>query len=328
MDLSGFPKIEIHLHLDCSLSYEVAQTLVPSLTKDQYRRDFIAPPKCRDLADYLVRAEQGFQLMQDKRALQLVTHDLFDQLAADEVIYTEIRFAPLLHTRQGMTPEAVVEAVLEAGREAEARTGISHRFILCTLRSHTHTDSMRVVKLVERYRNVGVGGFDIAGNEAGFALRTHLPAFEYAYEHGIPVTMHAGEARGAESVRESVEQGHTRRLGHGIRAVEDPSLLSWLLDQRVHFEVCPTCNVQTDVVAALPDHPIRELVDMGQSVSVNTDGRTLSGVTLTDEYQSLQRVFGWQAEDFLSANQEALRVAFLAEAEKTNLHHQLLAGYS
>ena len=137
MDLSGFPKIEIHLHLDCSLSYEVAQTLVPSLTKDQYRRDFIAPPKCRDLADYLVRAEQGFQLMQDKRALQLVTHDLFDQLAADEVIYTEIRFAPLLHTRQGMTPEAVVEAVLEAGREAEARTGISHRFILCTLRSHS-----------------------------------------------------------------------------------------------------------------------------------------------------------------------------------------------
>lgn len=328
MDLSGFPKIEIHLHLDCSLSYEVAQTLVPSLTKDQYRRDFIAPQKCRDLADYLVRAEQGFQLMQDKRALQLVTHDLFDQLAADEVIYAEIRFAPLLHTRHGMTPEAVIEAVLEAGREAEVRTGIVHRFILCTLRSHSHTDSMQVVKLVERYLGAGVGGFDIAGNEAGFELSTHMPAFEYAYEHAIPVTMHAGEARGADSVRESVEQGHTRRLGHGIRAVEDPSLLSWLLEHRVHFEVCPTSNVQTDVVAALPDHPIRELVNMGQSVSVNTDGRTLSGVSLTDEYQSLQRVFGWQADDFLKANREALRVAFLAEAEKTNLRHLLLAGYS
>jgi len=328
MDLSGFPKIEIHLHLDCSLSYEVAHTLVPSLTKDQYRRDFIAPPKCRDLADYLVRAEQGFQLMQDKRALQLVTHDLFDQLVADEVIYAEIRFAPLLHTRHGMTPEAVVESVLEAGREAEARTGIVHRFILCTLRSHSHTDSLRVVKLVEHYVGRGVGGFDIAGNEAGFDLSPHLPAFMYAFEHGIPVTMHAGEARGADSVRESVEQGHTRRLGHGVRAVEDPGLLDWLLEHQVHFEVCPTSNVQTDVVAALPDHPIRELVNRGHSVSVNTDGRTLSGVSLTDEYQSLQRVFGWQADDFLRANQEALRVAFLAEAEKAPLRHQLLAGYS
>jgi adenosine deaminase len=328
MDLSGFPKIEIHLHLDCSLSYEVANTLVPSLTKEQYRRDFIAPPKCRDLADYLVRAEQGFKLMQDRQALHLVTHDLFDQLAADEVIYAEIRFAPLLHTLHGMTPEAVVEAVLEAGREAEVRTGIVCRFILCTLRSHAQTDSMRVVKLVERYLGQGVGGFDIAGNEAGFDLSTHLPAFEYAYEHAIPVTMHAGEARGADSVRESVEQGHTRRLGHGVRAVEDSSLLDWLLEHKVHFEVCPTSNVQTDVVAALPDHPIRELVKMGQSVSVNTDGRTLSGVSLTDEYRSLQRVFGWQADDFLRANREALRVAFLAEAEKTKLRQKLDAGYS
>jgi len=328
MDLSGFPKMDIHLHLDCSLSFEVAHTLVPSLTEAQYRRDFVAPPKCRDLADYLIRAEQGFQLMQDRRALQLVTHDLFDQLADDRVIYAEIRFAPLLHTRHGMTPEAVVEAVLEAGREAEARTGIVHRFILCTLRSHSHTDSMRVVKLVERYLEVGVGGFDIAGNEAGFELATHLPAFTYAYERGIPVTMHAGEARGAESVRESVVQGHTRRLGHGVRAVEDPDLLEWLLEHRVHFEVCPTSNVQTNVMAALPDHPIRDLVKMGQSVSINTDGRTLSWVSLTDEYRSLQRVFGWQAEDFLSANREALRVAFLAEAEKTQLQQKLEAGYS
>lgn len=328
MDLSRFPKIEIHLHLDCSLSYKVAHTLVPTLTEAEYRRDFIAPPKCRDLADYLVRAEQGVKLMQDRRAIHLVTHDLFDQLAADNVIYAEIRFAPLLHTRRGMAPEDVVEAALEAALEAGERTGIAHRFILCTLRRHTEFESLEVVQLVEQYQSQGVGGFDIAGNEAGFELATHLPAFEYAYEHDIPVTMHAGEARGAESVRESVVQGHTRRLGHGVRAVEDPVLLEWLSDYQVHFEVCPTSNVQTDVVATLPDHPIRELVQMGQSVSVNTDGRTLSGVSLTGEYRSLQRVFGWQADDFLRANREALRVAFLAEAEKTKLQHKLEVGYS
>ena len=191
MSFSVLPKVELHLHLDCSLSFDVVQQLNPEISEEKYRENFIAPPKCRDLADYISRSESAVALMQSREALHMVTEDLFKQLQADNVIYAEIRFAPLLHTRKGLSAKEVVEAVNKAVEEQVNTTGIEAGIILCTLRHYSENQSMETVKLVEEFAGCRVVGFDIAADEAGFPIDNHIPAFEYANEKGLSCTAHA-----------------------------------------------------------------------------------------------------------------------------------------
>jgi adenosine deaminase len=169
MDFGQLPKIELHLHLDCSLSYEVVSQLDPSIPYDAYRESFIAPPKCADLADCLTRAVAGVALMQTKEQLRLVTADLFEQLRRDNVIYAEIRFAPLLHTQKGLSGEEVVGTVNEAFKRESQANGVEARLILCTLRHYSEAQSLQTVKLVKGFRGTRVAGLDIAADEAGHA---------------------------------------------------------------------------------------------------------------------------------------------------------------
>src|SRR5690349_11150031 len=159
MDPAKGPKVELHLHLDCSLSYDVVQVLKPSVTIEEYRQSFIAPPKCPDLADYITRAVKGCELMQTEEQLRLVTLDLFRQLEADNVIYAEIRFAPLLHTMQGLTPDEIIRAVNEATHEGIKKYGVEAGIILCTLRHYSEYQSMETVELVKKYKDTHVVGF-------------------------------------------------------------------------------------------------------------------------------------------------------------------------
>ena len=204
MDFSRLPKVELHLHLDCSLSYDVVSTIDPSVTKEDYAQNYIAPEKCTNLADFLTRAVTGYRLMQTKEQLQLVVQDLFKQLQADNILYAEIRFAPLLHIEKGLTPYEVVEATAAATAKAIKETGIEARLILCTLRHYTEAQSMQTVQLVEQFKNTCVAGFDIAGDEAGYPIDAHIKAYQYAKEKNIPCTAHAGEASGAASVWETI----------------------------------------------------------------------------------------------------------------------------
>ena len=151
MDLLALPKIELHLHLDCSLSYQAVSDLLPSVTREEYQRDYVAPARCTNLADFLTRAPKGFKLMQSEQALRLVTEDLFRQLASDGVIYAEIRFAPLLHTEQGLSAARVIEIVEKAVDRLVGESGIQTVLILCTLRHFTESQSMLTVKLVEQF---------------------------------------------------------------------------------------------------------------------------------------------------------------------------------
>jgi len=195
MDYRPFPKIELHLHLDCSLSYQVVQLLNPGISYETYRESFVAPTKCTDLADYISRAVKGFELMQTKEQLKLVTLDLFEQLKSDNVIYAEMRFAPLQHIFKGLTSTEVVEAVNEAVKEGINQTGVEARIILCTLRHYSEVQSIETVKLVEQFKGTHVAGFDIAADEAGFPIDNHISAFQFAKGNGIKCTAHAGEAR-------------------------------------------------------------------------------------------------------------------------------------
>jgi adenosine deaminase len=327
MDLRQLPKVELHLHLDCSLSYEVVSQIEPSITYERYCKEFIAPDKCEDLADYLLRAPSSYPLMQTEEQLCLVTMDLFEQLRRDNVLYAELRFAPLLHTERGLSARQVVAAVESATTEAVRSTGIEARIILCTLRYYSTAQSLETVRLVEDFRGTYVAGFDIAADRPGDVIRDHVPAFQYARDRGIPYTAHVGETRGIENVKETLQHFAPSRLGHGVCSIQDPALLEYLRQNEIHLEACPTCNVQTDCYDTYADHPIDKLYRAGVSVGVNTDTRTISDITLTQEYEKLQQTFGWQAEDFYQCNRNALQAAFLPDDVRDKLLARLAEGY-
>ena len=339
---ADYPKIELHLHLDCSLSYDVVKKLDPTVTPETYRQQFIAPPVCTNLADYINRADKAVALMQTQEALRLVTLDIFTQLQKDHVIYAEIRFAPLKHLQKGLTPEQVVATVDSAVGEGIRTTGIQVGIILCTLRHFTQDQSMETVKLVEKFKEsraiekgspVGrkgthVVGFDIAGDEAGYPIKNNKAAFQYANKHNIPCTAHAGEAAGSKSVWETLNNFHPTRIGHGVRSIEDPTLTRYLRESNILLEVCPTSNLQTNMYPDLAHHPVDSLHKLKVPINISTDCRTISNTTLTKEYQLLETQFHWTKADFLACNLAAVDHAFTTQQIKTRLKAQLLHAYS
>jgi len=327
MDYNKLPKIELHLHLDCSLSYNVVKQIKPSISFEEYKDTFIAPSKCVDLSDYLRRSIKGFELMQTKEQLRLVTLDLFEQLKADNVIYAEIRFAPLLHITGGLSSEEVVEAVNNATEEAIQATGLDAGIILCTLRHHTESQSMETVKLVKQFEGTHIVGYDIAADEAGFPVDEHIKSFQFANQHKINCTAHAGEARGADSVWETLNNFKPKRIGHGVRSIEDSSLIDHLIEHNIHLEICPTSNIQTNVFDKMENHPIDELYKAGISISINTDSRTISNITLAGEYKTLEREFNWNKNHFKICNMSAIAHAFTSDDIKAKLRQKIEEAY-
>ena len=203
-------------------------------------------------------------------------------------------------------------------------TGVEVRLILCTLRHFSESQSMDTVKLVDAFRGTRVAALDIAGDEAGYPLSPHIPAFRYAADHGLFRTAHAGEALGPESVWETLEHLAPTRIGHGTRSIEDPALVAHLRDQQIHLELCPSSNVQ--IIPGLDDwaaHPIDHLYQAGVSLNLNTDTRMLTPVNLTAEYEAMHRVFHWGPGEFAATNQMALDAAFLDPNTKQTLQNSL-----
>lgn len=324
MDFQMMPKVELHLHLDCSLSYEVVKKIKPDISPKVYQRDFIAGVKCTSLVDYLKCAVSGIELMQTHDQLRWVTLDLFDQLQQDGVVYAEIRFAPLQHLEQGLEAREVVQIVDAAMAEAQVNTGIKAGLILCTLRHFSRDQSMETIHLVEQFAGTNVVGFDIAADEAGFPIDAHVDAFVYARKKGIHCTAHAGEACGPGSVWETLENFLPSRLGHGVRSIEDPSLVQHLVRHKIHLEVCPTSNVQTNICEDVCSHPIDQLYDAGIELSVNTDGRTISNISLTQEYMQLHRCFHWDANKFKQCNLFAIDAAFTTDEVKREIRDLII----
>ena len=208
-------------------------------------------------------------------------------------------------------------------------TGLQARLILCTLRHYTEAQSVATAKLVEHFRGSRVAALDLAGDEAGFPLDSHLSAYRYAREHGLARTAHAGEGLGPESVWEVLRQLEPTRIGHGTRSIEDPALVAYLRDHGIHLELCPTSNLQ--IIPSLDgwsSHPIDRLYRAGVRLNANTDSRMLTPATLTGEYEGLARVFGWGEAEFLRTNRMALDAAFVEESVKDRLRGVLEAAYA
>jgi adenosine deaminase len=239
-----------------------------------------------------------------------------------------MRFAPLQHILKGLTAMEVVQTVNDAVEEGINKTAVQARIILCTLRHYSRKQSMETVKLVEQFKGTNIVGFDIAADEAGFPIDNHIEAFQFAKANNIHCTAHAGEAKGAESVWETLQHFHPSRIGHGVRSAEDEKLLQYLKKENIHLEVCPSSNIQVNVFDTIENHPAATIYNAAVSMSINTDARAITPVTLSNEYNLLTKVFDWTKEHFLRCNLEAVKHAFCNEELKEKLKEEIIAAYN
>jgi len=312
-------KVETHVHLDTCLSYFFLRQLNPKMRLKDFQDEFIAPGRLIDLSDFLTKITAQINILQTKKAIALAVDDLFDQLHADNVIYAELRFAPLLHTQKGLTSEDVVETVIAAMKCASKSYGIEAGLILCTLRHFDASASMLTAELVLKYKGQGVVGLDLAADEAHYPLTNHEAAFCAVRKAGGNVIAHAGESQGAESVLETLNKLHVSRIGHGVRSIESLELVERLKSEGILLEICPSSNITCNVFDRIENHPIDRLKKLGVRLSVNTDARTVVNTTLNKEYQLLHDTFGWGEEDFKRCNIHALESSFLSEDAKIRL---------
>jgi adenosine deaminase len=340
-EIRPVPKVLLHDHLDgglrpgtilelagetgyADLPGDNAEELTQRLTEGAYRGH---------LEIYLDAFRHTVAVMQTQDALRRVAAECAEDLAADGVVYAEIRFAPELHTERGLSLDEVVGAVLDGFRAGAANAASAGRHItvyalLTAMR--TAARSMEIAELAVRHRDEGVVGFDIAGAEAGWPPSRHLDAFQFLKRENFHFTIHAGEAFGLPSIWEAVQYCGTERLGHGVRITDDIQispqgsvrlgrLAAYIRDRRIPLEMCPTSNVQTGAAPSIAQHPIRLLRQLQFRVTVNTDNRLMSQVTLSSEFHRLAEEFGygWSDIEWLTVN--AMKSAFAGFDERLRL---------
>jgi adenosine deaminase len=331
------PKALLHDHLDgglrpvtvVDLAAEYGYTDLPTTDTRDLGAWFNRGAKRNDLVLYLETFAHTVGVMQHRDAIERIAYECAVDLAADGVVYAEIRFAPELHTEAGMSLDEVVEAVLEGFRRGSEGTALTIYAILSAMR--TAARSYEIAELAVRYRDAGVVGFDIAGAEAGYPPSRHLDAFQYINRENFHSTIHAGEAFGLPSIWEALQFCGAERLGHGVRLVDDIDastgpgteklgrLATYVRDRRIPLELCPTSNVNTGVVTSITDHPIGLLRRLRFRVTVNTDNRLMSDTSMSREMAQLRDAFGWGLDDFEWLTVNAMKSAFAPFPERLRL---------
>lgn len=310
-EIQKLPKVELHLHLDGSLSLDLAKKLT-NKSLNELKEEMIAKDKCESLTEYLTKFDTPISLMQTKENLTLAAQTLVNDLALQNVVYAEVRFAPMFHTQQGLTYEEIVEAVLNG---LNKNSNIKVNLILCLMRGFPEENNLKTIEVAKKYLNKGVCAIDLAGDEIKYPTSNYLKYFEIAKKENIPFTIHAGESRGADEVDVAISTG-TKRIGHGIHSIEDINVINKVKDNNVLLEVCPTSNIQTNSIDTYKKHPINDLYHMGVQISINTDNSTVSNITLSEEYLKLHTTFNLTKDDFNKINVMALNHAFITEKEK------------
>jgi adenosine deaminase len=320
--LRRLPKAELHCHLDGSVRPQTLLDLgreyritMPGDDSGALAR-FMLVDDARNLEDYLARFDVTLSVMQTAAALERIAFELAEDAAAEGVRYLEVRYAPVLNVRQGLTMEGAIEAAVRGLRRAHAAHGIVGRVIVTALRNHSPNESMELAELAVSFKGRDVVGFDLAGGEAGNPASAHAAAFAYARRHDMACTCHAGEGDGPESVRQAVHDCGAHRIGHATRLIEDESLTRYVNDRRIPLEICLTSNVQTRAVESYGTHPLREYFDRGLNVVLNTDNRLMSGVTLTDEYAHASRHLGFSFDELSEIALNGFSSAFIDQEQR------------
>ena len=316
------PKAELHLHLDGSLRPATALELArergldEGMDLDAISRRLQAPPQVADQAELLRAFDLPIALMQDSESLARITHELVEDVASDGTRYVEIRWGPALHVAGGLDLRGSITAVVAGAASGAATTGIHVRLIAVALRSHPPATNLAVAVEAARFIEDGLTGFDLAGPEEAFPdPLLHRQAFDAARDAGLGITIHAGEWGGAAQVRRALSVRPTR-IAHGAPAVEDPVLMDELIARNVTLDLCPTSNVQASIYPTLADHPLPRLHRAGVPVTLSTDDRTVSDLTLVREYERAHQILGLSVAELWAINMHALEVAFLQYDEE------------
>jgi adenosine deaminase len=323
--LRQLPKTDLHVHLDGSLR---PQTLI-DLARDQGRdlpvwepealRDYMVVSDARNLVDYLSRFDITLSVMQDAASLERIAYELAEDAANENLRYMEVRYSPVLHIREGLTLSQAVEAPLAGLRRAEDKFGIRTGVIICGLRNMSPETSTDLADLTVEFKGRGIVAFDLAGAEENFPAKKHKDAFYRVINANIAATIHAGEAYGPESIHQALHYCNANRIGHGTRLFEDRDLMQYVNDFRIPIEICLTSNIQTRAVKSYADHPVRLYYDEGLVVSLNTDNRLMSGVSVTDEFWYAHEHLGFTWDELCDVALMGFQSAFLPYQEKLAL---------
>jgi adenosine deaminase len=324
--LARLPKTDLHCHLDGSLRLDTVLDLakhqkvkLPTFDRGELWKMLFAGEHVESLDDYLRAFDITLSVLQQEHALERVAYELAVDAHAENVRYIEVRYSPLLHVREGLSPSKVVEAVLRGLRTAKRELGIRYGVILCAIRSLPPEQSLRIAELCVAFKNRGVVGFDLAGSEINFPAKVHRAAFQLVIDNNINCTAHAGESFGPDSVHQAIHKCGAHRIGHGTRLVESGDLLNFVNDHRIPLEVCPSSNVQTRAAASWSAHPVDFFVDYGLRVTINTDNRLMSDTTVTKELLLCHRYFGWSLATIKEIIISGFKSAFMPYREKADL---------
>jgi adenosine deaminase len=332
------PKVLLHDHLDGGVRPQTIIDLakasgygaLPSTDPNQLADWFHRGAQRESLPLYLEGFAHTFGVMQTEEALERVAYEMIQDVHDDGVVYVETRFAPVLHIARGLDHARVVQSVLrglEAGRKA---FGVEFGLILCAMRNMDPAVSQEIAELAVDFLPHGVVGFDLAGEEGGYPPKKHIDAFHYIQRENFNITIHAGEGFGKESIWQAIQWCGAHRIGHAVRLIEDMTIMDgrvvsmgtlaqYVLDKRIPLEVCLTSNVHTGAARSLEEHPFSVFYRHKYRVTLNTDNRLMSDITLTDEYLTAARVFGLDLDDLEKITINAMKSAFIPYKQRIAL---------
>jgi adenosine deaminase len=322
--------IDLHHHFDGafeinSLYAEARRRNLPQgkLSAAEFHAKCQVPADCRTLTEFLAVFDFFYDIAQDVDFLHNEAKKLPARMTAGGVIYLETRFAPHLFTGKNYAATDIVESVVSG---LESGSGTPVRLILCAMRNAPLEQVEELRTLYQKFAKRGVCGIDLAGDESRYACREYSPVFKCAHEQGIPITIHAGEASGPQSVYDALDLFKARRIGHGIQSVQDASLVRRLTDEKIGLEVCLTSNLQTGNAASYQEHPFLRLKQAGVLVTLNTDDPTVSGIDLQHEWTKATAEYGFSPADKKALLMNSIAVAFCDQDLKEKLRKQVEAA--
>ena len=312
--------IELHLHLDGALSIDnckkIAKIQNMDIPGDVEINNMMIAKDCKDLNEFLTKFEFPLSLLQTTEGIKNAVKNLQDELLEQGIIYAEIRFAPQLHTRAGLSQEEVVKAAIEGLKKP-------YNLILCCMRGNNYDENIKTIELAKKYLNKGVCAIDLAGAEGLYPTKDYEDIFKYANELGIPFTIHAGEADGPISVYDAIRFG-AKRIGHGVRSIEDSNLIKLLKEKNITLEICPTSNICTSIYNEISDIPIKDFIDNGINITINIDDPIICNTNLRKELLLVKNTFNLTDENLVKLQINAINASFASEEVKEKLIKEVL----
>lgn len=312
--LLKMPKVELHMHLDGSVPFSVLEKLSGLPIGEVFAKAVSVGDTT--LLNYLKRFDFINKYIKTKDDLELISYSLGKELKKENVIYAEVRFAPIDYVSNTLIPDDVIKSVLNGFAKCKLKTNL----ILCMRRGASLDYNMQTIKLAKKFLNKGVVAIDLVGAEGSYSFKKYKDLFNECKRLHIPCTIHSGEETKKE-IKDVIK--YAKRIGHGIQIIDDPKLIDLVKENKILLEVCPNSNLDTRNARDYHHHPVKKLYDMGVKVCINTDNRTVSNITLTEEYENLIHYLGFTVDDLYKMNYNAIEYAFISKIEKKILRKKL-----